>query len=117
MDSLIHSYVPILGQGDGGNPAPGGVPPVFTYEPQNAVVERGGSKFLLCSADGDPVPDIRWLNKGNVLFESLPGTGYSYLAINDFQATDSYTCQAYNPYGQITRSVTVTLDEGGAGTM
>ena len=75
------------------------------------MLERGGSTYILCSAAGDPVPDIRWLNRGNELAKSEPGTGYSYLSISDFQETDSYTCNAYSPAGQIFKSITVTLGE------
>lgn len=39
-------------------------PPRWTKKPQSGVYSTGGSGILLCEAEGDPAPTIKWRVNG-----------------------------------------------------
>lgn len=77
------------------------VPPLVTVDPKQKKVEAGKNATFVCSASGNPSPDIVWtrggneVQEGNVLhFEAASLDNESY-----------YTCSAENEEGTDVASV------------
>ena len=67
------------------------VPPSFTTKPVDQTVNEGDETNLLCTADGNPVPTIKWIKDGMTV-----GTGDILTLETKRNHSGKYWCTAEN---------------------
>ena len=86
-------------------------PTVHSITPLKQVVSKGASVTLECTADGNPMPKIRWSKEGSRLpsgAESEEGLSMTLEGV-DRHVEGRYTCTADNGVGE-PASVTMTVE-------
>ncbi|KAK1332605.1 hypothetical protein QTO34_007288, partial [Cnephaeus nilssonii] len=89
-------------------------PPHWTKKPQSGVYSTGASGILLCEAEGEPEPVIRWRVNG-VPIEENPFAGDvvspGEVSFTDLQPnhTAVYQCEASNAHGTILANANVDV--------
>lgn len=93
--------------------------PEFVSVPKDLAVPENDRVVLRCSAAGNPVPDMKWINEkkedipehGRIRHETKDG--YSSLIIEDADLNDEgfYTCIASNSSGEVSTTVELLVDE------
>ncbi|XP_066100707.1 neural cell adhesion molecule L1-like protein isoform X1 [Saccopteryx bilineata] len=89
-------------------------PPHWTRKPQSAVYSTGSSGILLCEAEGDPAPTIRWRVNSSPIEENpltgdvlTPGeVSFTNLQPNH---TAVYQCEASNVHGTILANANIDV--------
>ncbi|XP_041357784.1 hemicentin-1-like [Gigantopelta aegis] len=76
-------------------------PPEFTSLSDPVTVARGASVNLTCTADGFPLPFVKWVMNGIDIDKHNIPTGGNVLLIRNVQSSGNYTCVAYNSLGVI----------------
>lgn len=93
--------------------------PEFVSLPQSIRVNENERATLRCSAVGNPVPKIKWLDpkkqeilrKGRIRHET--SDGYTILTIDEVCKDDEgpYTCVAFNASGEISTNIDLLVDK------
>ncbi|XP_032988023.1 neural cell adhesion molecule L1-like protein isoform X5 [Rhinolophus ferrumequinum] len=89
-------------------------PPRWTKKPQSGVYSTGGSGILLCEAEGDPAPTIKWRVNGSPI-EKNPFAGDVLspreISFTNLQPNHSavYQCEASNAHGTILANANVDV--------
>ncbi|XP_070247558.1 neural cell adhesion molecule L1-like protein isoform X8 [Myotis yumanensis] len=89
-------------------------PPRWTKKPQSGVYSTGSSGILLCEAEGEPEPVIRWRVNG-IPIEENPFAGDvvspGEVSFTDLQPnhTAVYQCEASNAHGTILANANVDV--------
>ena len=84
-------------------------PPEFTSASDPITVERGASVNLTCTADGYPLPFVKWqINGVDIDKYNIPAGG-NVLLIRNVQSSGNYTCMAYNSLGVISTDFEVKM--------
>jgi hypothetical protein len=78
-------------------------PPVFTSQPTNLTVAKGGIATFKCQATGNPAPGYRWYFNGTNLLNST--TNSQAVASADTNKAGSYCVVITNVHGSVTSSV------------
>ncbi|MEQ2275442.1 hypothetical protein XENORESO_003412 [Xenotaenia resolanae] len=86
-------------------------PPSDILELENSEVQVGGILGLKCSSVGNPRPNYSWIYYKTHNVNERTEDGVSGLIINDATGfnTGSYTCQAWNGRGNVSKTVRVTV--------
>nr|KAG5711725.1 hypothetical protein BaRGS_023489 [Batillaria attramentaria] len=85
-------------------------PPKFKHTlPERIEVERGETVKITCVAEGSPVPEVRWYDKGEPIGVPAQGSNQLYLA-NVIRST-VLTCRAVSGWGEIESSTIVDLKD------
>ncbi|XP_047212655.1 hemicentin-1-like [Girardinichthys multiradiatus] len=86
-------------------------PPSDILELENSEVQVGGVFGLKCSSVGNPRPNYSWIYYKTHNVNERTEDGVSGLIINDATGfnTGSYTCQAWNGRGNVSKTVRVTV--------
>ncbi|MEQ2168073.1 hypothetical protein GOODEAATRI_010733 [Goodea atripinnis] len=86
-------------------------PPSDILELENSEVQVGGVLGLKCSSVGNPRPNYSWIYYKTHNVNERTEDGVSGLIINDATGfnTGSYTCQAWNGRGNVSKTVRVTV--------
>ncbi|KAF0312813.1 Peroxidasin [Amphibalanus amphitrite] len=82
--------------------------PHLTEEPRNVVITFGKTAYFHCEADGDPQPDIVWLQNSNELSADSADDGYQILSDGTLMVEPSrepesavFECMAKSPMGEV----------------
>lgn len=78
-------------------------PPVFTSQPTNLTVAKGGTAIFKCQATGNPAPGYRWYFNGTNLLNSATNT--QTVASADTNKAGFYCVVITNVHGSVTSSV------------
>ncbi|XP_069842937.1 hemicentin-2 [Dendropsophus ebraccatus] len=94
-----------------------GTPPQFVDFPLDVEVDVGESVQLMCSAEGNPPPNVSWFrqDEGPVLpsgtTEIIDGLGSNtvHMKIARPEDTGVYVCEARNPFGWVQAEILLTV--------
>lgn len=86
-------------------------PPSQIVELEDSVVEVGSTVWLKCSSTGNPRPTYSWsyYRTANVMEENEDGVSRLLIHSVTVYNLGSYTCQASNERGNISKTVRVTV--------
>ena len=87
-------------------------PPELNVSGDVVVIEGGLSVTLVCTADGEPIPNITWTRlRANETDSGVVATGNQFVLENNRNNSGTYRCTAYNAIGTaLNRTVTVNVN-------
>nr|XP_058945534.1 hemicentin-1-like isoform X2 [Pocillopora verrucosa] len=87
-------------------------PPELNVSGDVVVIEGGPSVTLVCTADGEPIPNITWTRlRANETDSGVVATGNQFVLENNRNNSGTYRCTAYNAIGTaLNRTVTVNVN-------
>jgi len=89
--------------------------PSIVASPMSMVVNESGTASFQCEAEGNPEPKVTWLKQNsNLLADKRVVPSRGGLMITDVTSQDEgrYTCVARNILGEVSSSVTLTVQVG-----